>query len=292
LLSKPDIDLVWLHCDLFPYMPGMLERLVSLPKKPIIYDFDDAIFHNYNLSPKWYVRKLLGSKLHDTIGVAKMAFCGNDYLAKYAQSLCPRTKIVPTVINTEIFHPLQNEQLKKYPLRIGWIGTPTTCNQYLYPKLTVLKELALKEGCEIYVMGASKDTRKLHPSIKVFEWSEEGEAPFIQSLDIGIMPLTNSPWARGKCGFKLIQYMACGLPVVASPVGVNCDIVENGENGFLAETDKDWYESIKILLNDKDLRLRMGSAGKKKIHNEFSLKTWGPKVSQMMHSVVKDSVNN
>jgi glycosyltransferase involved in cell wall biosynthesis len=292
LVSKPDVDLIWLHCDLFPYMPGILERLVTFPKKPIIYDFDDAIFHNYNLSPKWYVRKFLGSKLHDTIGVAKMAFCGNEYLAKYARSICPKTKIIPTVINTEIFHPIKNEQLKECPVRIGWIGTPTTYNQYLYPKLPMLKDLALKEGCQIYAMGISKDTRKIHPSLKIFEWSEESEIPFIQSLDIGIMPLTNSPWARGKCGFKIIQYMACGLPVVASPVGVNCDIIEHGVNGFLAETDEDWNESIKILLNDKDLRLRMGSAGQKKIVKDFSLKTWGPKVSQIIRSVIEDTVDN
>ena len=137
LLSKPDVDLIWLHCDLFPYMPGILERLVTFPKKPIIYDFDDAIFHNYNLSPKWYVRKFLGFKLLHTIGVAKMAFCGNQYLSKYASSICPRTMVVPTVINTKIYQPLKNEKLKKYPLRIGWIGTPTTCDQYLilnYPR--------------------------------------------------------------------------------------------------------------------------------------------------------------
>ena len=102
------------------------------------------------------------------------------------------------------------------------------------------------------------------------------------------MPLDNSPWARGKCGYKLIQYMACGLPVVASPVGVNKDIIDHGINGFLVETDEEWYATIKRLMNDQDLRHQMGYAGREKVKNQYSLKVWGPRVSGIAKSILED----
>lgn len=290
LISKPDVDLIWLHCDLFPYMPGIFERLVSLPKKPIIYDFDDAIFHNYDLSSKWYVRRFIGSKLHHTIGLSKMAFCGNAYLADYSKHFCNKTKIVPTIINTEIFRPINRESMNKKPLRIGWIGTPTTYKQYLSNKIPILNNLAASENLRICIMGISKNINNKYKSIEVFEWSEKEEIAFIQSLDIGIMPLSNTPWARGKCGFKLIQYMACGLPVVASPVGVNSDIVEHGVNGFLADTNEEWIKSIKTLVKDRDLRQKMGLAGLKKIEREFSLHFWAPQVTKYIKSIVINEI--
>jgi hypothetical protein len=102
-------------------------------------------------------------------------------------------------------------------------------------------------------------------------------------MDIGIMPLTDTPWARGKCGYKLIQYMACGLPVVASPVGVNADIVEHGVNGFLASTETEWRSALGTLLSDANLRHRMGMAGRQKIERDYSLQVWAPKVAGMLH---------
>jgi len=105
-------------------------------------------------------------------------------------------------------------------------------------------------------------------------------------MDVGIMPLTDTPWARGKCGYKLIQYMACGLPVIASPVGVNAEIVEHGVNGFLASTENEWRAALGVLLGDSSLRQRMGAEGRRKVEREYSLAVWGPKVAAMLQSVV------
>ena len=124
--------------------------------------------------------------------------------------------------------------------------------------------------------------------LDLVKWTQEGEVPFLQTLDVGIMPLTDTPWARGKCGYKLIQYMACGLPVVASPVGVNRDIVEHGVNGFLAETDAEWRSAIETLLADGELRRRMGAAGRRKVEEHYSLQVWGPRVAQMLRSVADE----
>tara|TARA_B100000767_G_scaffold275633_1_gene313879 strand:- start:5196 stop:6278 length:1083 start_codon:yes stop_codon:yes gene_type:complete len=291
LLSKPDVDLIWLHCELFPYLPGLAEGLASLAGKPIVYDFDDAIFHNYDLNPRWHARHFLGRKLHTTIGAAEMAFCGNKYLAKYASPLCRRSEIVPTVLDTEKFCPAVSERLEGCRLKIGWIGSPSTWNEYFYSMLPMFKHVAASEGSQISIMGAGKNTEP-HPLLEFVEWSEASEVSFLQALDIGIMPLTDTPWARGKCGYKLIQYMACGVPVIASPVGVNCEIVEHGVNGFLAETDDEWHAAIRTLLHDPDLRRQMGAAGRKKVEEHFSLKVWGPRVVKLLRSVVTERANN
>lgn len=291
LLSKPDVDLIWLHCELFPYLPSLAERLVTLPGKPIVFDFDDAIFHNYDLNPRRQVRIFLGRKLHTTIVAAELAFCGNEYLADYARSLCSRTEIVPTVVDAKIFCPAASERPKDCSLRIGWIGSPSTWNEYLLGMLPMLKQMAASGSGQIAVMGAAKNA-EADPLLDLVGWSEAGEVPFLQTLDIGIMPLSDTPWARGKCGYKLIQYMACGLPVVASPVGVNADIVEHGVNGFLADSDDEWCTAIETLLNDADLRLRMGAAGRKKVEEEYSLQVWGPRVAQMLRGVIEGRARN
>ncbi len=284
LISKPDIDLIWLHCDLFPYMPGIFEKLVTYPGKPIVYDLDDAIFHNYDLNPRWYVRKLLGKKLFNTIKKSKISFCGNKYLANYASQLCSRVEVVPTVVDTNILKPIERIEYSD-KLKIGWIGTPTTWSEYLYPILPLLKELVKKEGGQINIMGAGKNVI-LDPTTCSFEeWSLERELPFLQSLDIGIMPLVDSPWATGKSGYKLIQYMACGLPVVASPVGVNREIVDHGVNGYLVENQQEWRTALKKLLCDKNLRKAMGFEGRKKVEKHYSLKVWGPRVSKMLYEI-------
>ena len=284
LLSSPDVDIIWLHCELFPYLPGLLERLSGWPGKPVVFDFDDPIFHNYDQHPKRPIRRFLGRKLHSTIGAAEMAFCGNNYLAEYARPLCSQIEIVPTIVDTEIFRPSPGKRLVDLSNRIGWIGTPSTWNEYLLGMLPMLNQIAASNGGQIAVMGADCKA-KPHPHLDLVKWSEEGEVPFLQTLDVGIMPLTDTPWARGKCGYKLIQYMACGLPVVASPVGVNKEIVEHGVNGFLAESDAEWRTAIEALISDPELRQRMGAAGRTKVKNEYSLQVWGPRVANMLRSV-------
>ena len=111
----------------------------------------------------------------------------------------------------------------------------------------------------------------------------------IRSMDIGIMPLTDSPFARGKCGYKLIQYMACGLPVVASPVGVNAEIVEHGVNGFLASSSAEWREAIVRLAGDRELRLRMGTAGRQKVVSQFSAEAVGPRIARLLKATVEQA---
>ena len=284
LISKPDIDLIWLHYELFPYLPGVFEKLISLPGKPIVFDYDDAFFFNYDSNPKWYVRKFLGQKLHYTIGAAKIAFCGNVYLANYARKSCSEIKIVPTVVNTDLLCPNTKKKKKGNSINIGWIGSPTTWN-YFEKILPVMKQVALTEDVSLLAMGASHNYVNTHSILNLFKWSKKEEVPFLQSLDIGVMPLNNTPWEKGKCGYKIIQYMACGIPVVASSVGANKDIIDHGVDGFLVKTHEEWRTFIKELINNKNLRQKMGNAGRKKIESKYSLKVWGPQVSEILKNI-------
>jgi hypothetical protein len=287
LLSGPDVDAIWLHCELFPYLPGLIESLARWPGKPIIFDYDDAIFHNYDLHSNRMIRAFLGCKMRNTISGANMAFCGNEYLEAYARPLCRQIEIVPTVVDTTAYLPGTNMRSSADLTKIGWIGTPSTWAEYMTDMLPMLAQVAAKGEARLAIMGADRKAAS-HPLVDIVDWSEAGEVPFLQSMDIGVMPLTDTPWARGKCGYKLIQYMACGLPVVASPVGVNKDIVEHGVNGFLAETDKEWRSAIETLLSDAELRRRMGAAGRTKVEESYSLQVWGPRVAQMLRRVADE----
>jgi glycosyltransferase involved in cell wall biosynthesis len=285
LLSSPSVDAIWLHCELFPYLPSGFESLVRIPGKPIIFDYDDAIFHNYDSNPSKAIRFFLGQKLCSSIGASRLAFCGNSYLAFYASQFCSKVEIVPTVVDTSKYFPSSLKTNNSGKVNIGWIGTPTTWQSYIQGRLPALIDALSVSDSKLLFMGAGQNIFK-NMHIEFYDWSEKAEIPFLQGIDIGIMPLTDTPWARGKCGYKLIQYMACGLPVVASPVGVNSEIVEHGVNGFLAETDAEWCSAIRTLIEDPELRHRMGQAGRQKVEVNYSLQTWGPRVAKLMQSVL------
>ncbi|UOK72811.1 glycosyltransferase family 4 protein [Ancylobacter polymorphus] len=283
LLSRPDTDLIWLHCELFPFLPGVVERLAGYPGKPIIFDYDDAIFHNYDQHRSGIVRRFLGQKIQKTIGGAKLVIAGNAYLANYARPFCPRVEIVPTIVDLTAYTQSLKTVSKSAP-KIGWIGTPSTWTEYMAPMMPLLTQAAQSAGARIIAVGAGR-AAAAHPLLDNLTWTEESEVTRIHEMDIGVMPLDDSPWARGKCGYKLIQYMACGLPVVASPVGVNAEIVEHGVNGFLATTHQEWNAALTTLLRDPDLRRRMGAAGRRKVEEAYSLQVWGPRLAALLAGV-------
>lgn len=281
LIWRCDADIIWLHCELLPYLPGLLERLARIPRRPVVFDFDDAIFHNYDLHPRATVRAMLGNKLQTTIGTAEMVLAGNEYLADYARSNGKRVEVVPTVVDIDHYVPAPAIRSPETP-RVGWIGTPSTWAEYMVPMLPMFSTISTKLGARVTAVGASGQEKS---GIDIVPWSEETEVSRIQDMDIGVMPLADTPWARGKCGYKLIQYMACGLPVVASPVGVNRDIVEHGLNGFLAETSDEWRQAVETLICNPELRQRMGREGRKKVEQFYSLQVHGPRVASLLSEI-------
>ncbi|RYE60089.1 MAG: glycosyltransferase [Oxalobacteraceae bacterium] len=274
--------MVWIHKELFPYTPGWFEALITWMGVPIIYDFDDAIFHNYDLHQRGIVRQLLGRRFETLLKRASAVSCGNDYLHRYASQFCPNSVVMPTVIDTNTYRPLLNSVDGDAPI-IGWIGSFSTW-KYVKPLVPMLESLATNGRARIHIVGAGVPAAE-YPAFEMIDWSDATEILEVQRMHIGIMPLTDDPWSRGKCGYKLIQYMACGLPAVASPVGVNADLVRPGVNGMLADTVNSWHDALVQLLDDASLRATFGAAGRARIEQDFSLKTYSPRFIALLNSV-------
>lgn len=273
-------EALWVHCELFPYLPAAFERLAFVHRRPVIYDYDDAIFHMYDDHPSTPVRALLGDKLKPLIRGASAVCAGNDYLRAYAAPLNPATFVLPTVVDTDQYRPVADR--RSGPVTIGWIGSPSTW-VFVRPILPLLADLCAATGARFTAVGAgpAAEVDRFH-GMEVAEWREASEIASVQAMDVGIMPLPDAPWARGKCGYKLIQYMACGLPVVASPVGVNANIVREGTSGLLATDFDQWRAALTRLIDDPTLRQSMGAAGRARAVEFYSLQTHAPPLVDVM----------
>lgn len=284
LLRVGQTDLIWLEKEALPWLPWYVEHALLPRAVPLVVDYDDAVFHRYDLHRTAAVRWLLGCKLDRLMASASLVTAGNRYLADRAIAAgAHRVEIVPTVVDLKAY-TRRPEPVSAGALKIGWIGTPSTWTEYMGPMMPLLARAAEPAGARIAAVGAGR-AAAAHPLLDNLPWTEESEVARIHAMDLGIMPLTDTPWARGKCGYKLIQYMACGIPVIASPVGVNAEIVEHGVNGFLASSDTEWTEALQTLLHDPALRGRMGEAGRRKVEQNYSLQVWGPRVAQMLRDV-------
>lgn len=286
LLRARAFDVLWLEKEALPWLVWAIERRLLPRAVPLVVDFDDAVFHNYDLHRSGLVGMMLGDKIDRLMASAALVTAGNLYLGARARAAgAARVEIVPTVVDLEAYH-LAPAHAAGEPARIGWIGTPSTWEAYVVPMLPLLTGAAADAGARILVVGAGQGGGS-HELLDREAWSEAAEVSLIHRMSIGIMPLTDTPWARGKCGYKLIQYMACGLPVIASPVGVNAEIVEHGVNGFLARTPDEWRAAITTLLHDPDLRRRMGAAGRRKVETHYALGVWGPRVATMLREAAQ-----
>lgn len=288
LIVVKRFDLVVVEKEVLPYFPALSERWLGWLGVDYVVDYDDALFHQYDQHKSWWVRRLLGQKIARVMRGAHLVIAGNTYLADFARRAeAKRIEIIPTVIDL-IHYPQTTESLPpNASLIIGWIGSPTTA-KYLQSIGSALA--AVCEGGKVCVRLIGSGPIELPGvPVEVVPWDEATEVNLLKQFDVGIMPLPDSPWERGKCGFKLIQYMACGLPVVASPVGVNRNIVEQGVNGFLASTPEEWEQVIRTLLLDTSLRQRMGQAGRKKVEESYSLQVTAPRLAALLKSITRES---
>lgn len=273
LLKIYNYDLLWIEKELFPWVPALAEKLISFSKVPFMTDYDDAFFHKYDLHSNLVIRQLLGKKIQRIMKYSKLVTVGNQYLADHALKAGAQTvKIIPTVVDL-VRYPSQSKTVSK-SFTIGWIGTPIT-SKYLRSIKGALSALCSASSVRITCVGAESSCLG-EVSVDAKRWSEETEVSEISSFDVGIMPLLDGPWEKGKCGYKLIQYMACGIPVVASPVGVNKKIVIHGKNGFLARSEKEWIEAITLLRMNPDLRVELGRNARKTVEQKYSLQVVAP----------------
>lgn len=280
LMTSRRFDLLWIEYEVFPWLPAWVESLLALLRIPYVVDYDDAVFHNYDLHANRLVRALLGKKIDAVMRGARLVLVGNDYLAQRAQAAgAKRIEYVPTVVDVEQYK-IAPPQIDDGFFNIGWIGSPITF-RYLHQVKNALAEVCGDGRTRLVTVGAG-DVKLEGVPVASCAWSKETEVKDIQSFDVGIMPLPDEPFEYGKCGYKLIQYMACGRPAVASPVGVNQRIVEGGVNGFLAASASDWVGSLKTLRDSRSLRERMGSAGRNKIESEYSVQVIAPRLVSLL----------
>ncbi|MES2785433.1 MAG: glycosyltransferase family 4 protein [Pseudomonadota bacterium] len=275
-------DLAILYCELFPLMPGWLET--SLIRIPYIYDMDDAFYLRYQMGRKRIARSLLGGKFERVIAGAAAVTAGNDVLADYARRYNSRVTQLPTVVDITRYVPAVSrpDASGQAPFTVGWIGSPSTAS-YLPELVEPLAALGAEAPLNFVVIGGKAP---VIPNVNVIEveWTEESEVGMINTFDVGVMPLPDDEWARGKCAFKLIQYMACGLPVVASPVGAN-KVVVNDECGLMAATSKEWVSALRLLRDDPARRAAMGRAGRARVEQHYSLHNNLPSLAAVIRGV-------
>lgn len=276
LILNKKYDLVLLEYELFPFLPAVFERLFKLRGIKYIVDYDDAIFHKYDMSSNPVIKTFFKNKISVVIKNATHCIACNEYLEDYIKKYNPHILRLPTVVLLdnyikayESYSKVENDKFI-----VGWIGSRTT-SVYILEMLNTFKALVERyPNIAFNLVGFDKTLLTQEQidehHLNIIPWTEEDEINNILGMDVGIMPLTDDPWSRGKCGFKLIQYMSCRKPVIASPVGVNGSIVENGINGFLVKNHDEWFDAFEKLYLDKNLGEQMAKNNFQKILDTFN----------------------
>ena len=291
LLRRRHYDLIWLEKEALPWIPGWIE-IALLSGVPYVVDLDDAWFHRYDQQRSAFLRSMLGGKIDVVMRQASMVVVGNDYLADHARDAgARRIVLIPSAIDLDRYPSGPSlDQVKgpaSRPVIIGWIGTPITA-PYLASVEPAFRAVAAEAPMILRIVGAHPPAVFAGLATDSVSWSETTEIKQILDLDIGIMPLANTLWEQGKCAYKLLQIMAAGRPVIASPVGANCKVVQHGINGFLASSTEEWITALRSLISDPALRHRLGAAARQTIELNYSTQ----KVLPSLVSVLKDAIES
>jgi glycosyltransferase involved in cell wall biosynthesis len=276
-------DIAFLFRELLPVGPPLLEWLLVRKGMPVIYDFDDAIFLP-NVSEA--NRQLGWLKQPQKVGaICRMSThvtVGNRYLQAYALRYTSQVSVLPTTIDTDWYTRKEGVAIRGQPV-LGWSGSLTT-SQHLRTVLPTLHMLRQRYDFRLKVIGGEIGAV---PGLEIEcqPWREQTEVTDLQSFDIGMMPLPNDSWSRGKCGLKALQYMAVGVPTVASPIGVNSEIIQDGHNGFLATTEQEWVEKLSRLLSDESLRHALATEGRKTVEERYSAAVHVPHLLSILERV-------
>lgn len=267
-------DLVLVHRESLPVGPGWVERVLRTRGVPYAFDFDDAIYlraaSRANQRLSWL--KAAG-KTASVVAGASLVLAGNDHLADWARRRTSRVSVIPTTIDTDLYRPGADRGGAAGAPCIGWSGSHSTI-EHLRLLEPVLRDLQAERGVRIRVIG-DPSYRPAGLTIESLAWSAATEVEDLRPIDIGVMPLPDDEWARGKCGLKALQYMALGIPTVMSPVGVNTTIARDG-SAWLADTPSEWGQALRTLIDDPALRHRLGAAGRVRVEQEYSVRATLP----------------
>lgn len=288
LVSSLSYDIAFVHREIFPIGGPFFENLLHRSGVPIIFDFDDAIFIADTSEGNNFMERLKRpDKVAKIISMASHVIAANRYLADFALKHSPKVSIIPTPIDTDKYKPAARRGPADQVV-IGWMGSHTTAKYLKGLENVFLKIKARYDFAQIRFVGGVCKFEKFS-DFSFRPWSLEGEVEELQQFDIGIMPMPDNVWTRGKCGFKAIQYMAVGAAAVCSPVGVNTDIVADGENGLLAQDEAEWVGKLSMLIEDRALRMKMGMKGRDTAEKRYSLKAHAPAFLDVIESSCRRS---
>ena len=280
-------DIVFIHLEAFPFGPPVFEWILSKARKNIIYDLDDAIYMGITSPINRFLKHLkCPSKVRNIIKISTHVIASNAYLADYAKKYNQNVTVIHTSVDTEKFVPRFDGS--REGLTIGWIGSHST-TRYLEELKVIFYRLSARCTFILKIVGAGEHNINIEGIRTInLDWNLKDEIEQFQSLDIGVYPLSKDEWSRGKPGFKTIQYMSVGIPCVASNAGSNPDIVQDGINGFLASSDKEWVDKLSLLIEDLNLRQKMGMEGRKTVEEKFSVKVNMPRYIEILERVYKN----
>lgn len=266
-----EYDIIFIFREALMTRSNYFEKKFAQSKAKVIYDFDDAIWMNStsdaNRLFKWMKNP---AKIETTIAMSNLVFAGNTYLADYAKQFNKNVVVVPTTIDTHEYRRSQKVR-NENRIVIGWSGSLTTIQHFEFA-VPFLKTIKAKYGDRIIIkVIGDKRYRHAELGIEGIGWSRADEVKELSEIDIGIMPLPDDEWARGKCGLKGLQYMALGIPTIMSPVGVNAEIITDGENGFLASDHHAWVEKLTMLIENPKLAAEIGTKAADTVRSRYSV---------------------
>jgi glycosyltransferase involved in cell wall biosynthesis len=265
-------DLVLVHRESFPVGGAWVERIISSLGVPYAFDFDDAIYLPAASEANRRLSRLKSAgKTVSVVRNASLVLAGNEHLAEWAGAHTPHVVIVPTTIDTATYRPTRLGG--ETPLCVGWSGSITTI-EHLRLLEPVLRDLQRERSIRIRVIGDASYTVD-GAAVEAVAWKAVSELDDLGAIDIGVMPLPDDEWSRGKCGLKALQYMALGIPTVMSPVGVNREIARDGA-ALLAATPSEWAAALRALIDDESLRARLRTTGRDRVEHEYSVQVTLP----------------
>jgi L-malate glycosyltransferase len=269
LFTVPRYDVVYIFLWVTPLGPPMMEWITCKLAKKIIYDIDDLIYTRNNQAEPWYALYLKGrSKPAFLMKKANHVITCTPYLDEYARKFNNNTTDISSTINTGTYIPV-NKYSNEAPIVLGWSGSHSTIRM-LKTIAPVFLELKKHIHFKLLIMGSTDFELEGIETEKV-EWSEEKEIPTLQRMDIGLYPLPNEEWVLGKSGLKALQYMALGIPAIATNIGCNNRVIEDGVSGFLVSTQREWIDKIVLLAKDASLRKTMGAAARERVEKLYSV---------------------
>ncbi len=279
ICSATRYDIVFVQKEIFPYLPDFAESLLARAGVRMVLDLDDAVFLFYGQSPSTLKRRLLSTKFPRILKRSDLVLAGNRYLESYAGRYAKNVTLFPTVVDTDRFTPGASRPGGEEPV-IGWIGSPET-SSFLQEIVPALEQLSRQINFRFSIVGADAiDIRGV--SVTAKSWREDEEVEDLRHFDIGVMPLPDTEWSKGKCALKLLQYMSVAIPAVSSPFGSAAEITIDGDNGFLASDRDAWVDKLGVLMKDRTLRRRIGQRGRDWVEQHYNLRRYAPLMAQYL----------